>query len=263
MRLYLELIKLSFQRTLAYRSATIAGLLTNVFFGLLRAAVMVALYGARTDVAGISLAGAITFTGVSQATLAFLNLFGSWEVMQSVYSGAIGADLLKPFNYFLFWMARDFGRAISNFALRSVVLMLAYAVMFRITYPTSILQWLAVFVSLLLCWAVSFAWRFLVNLSAFWTPDARGVGRFVFSIALFLCGFLMPLRFFPDWFVTLCNLTPFPSMVNTPIEVYLGVLSGQALAQALLIQVMWFVILTSACWLVMRAGVRRLVIQGG
>ena len=103
----------------------------------------------------------------------------------------------------------------------------------------------------------------LVNLSAFWTPDARGVGRFVFSIALFLSGFLMPLRFFPDWFVSLCNLTPFPSMVNTPIEVYLGVLSGPALAQALLTQVMWFAILTAACWLVMRAGVRRLVIQGG
>lgn len=263
MRLYLELIKLSFQRTLAYRSATIAGLITNLFFGLLRASVMVALYGARTDVAGISLTGAITFTGVSQAIIAFLSLFGWWEVMQTVYSGSIGADLLKPFNYFMFWLARDFGRALSNFALRGMPLMLAYAVMFRITFPATAGHWLAVFASLLLCWLVSFAWRFLVNLSAFWTSDARGVGRFAYGVALFLCGFLMPLRFFPDWFVALCNLTPFPSMVNTPIEVYLGVLSGAALAQALLTQVVWFVVLTAACWLVMRAGVRRLVIQGG
>jgi ABC-2 type transport system permease protein len=263
MRLYLELIKLSFQRTLAYRSATIAGLLTNLFFGLLRAAVMVALYGARTDVAGISLAGAITFTGISQAVIAFLSLFGWWEVMRTVYSGAIGSDLLKPFNYFLMWMARDFGRALSNFMLRSTVLMLAYAVMFRIAFPTTLDQWLAVFAALVLSWAVSFAWGFLVNLSAFWTPDARGVGRLTFALSMFLSGFYMPLRFFPDWFIALCNVTPFPSMVNTPIEVYLGVLSGPALAQALLTQVLWFAILAAACWLTMRAGVRRLVIQGG
>jgi ABC-2 type transport system permease protein len=73
----------------------------------------------------------------------------------------------------------------------------------------------------------------------------------------------MPLRFFPEWFVRLCNLTPFPSMVNTVIEVYLGVLTGPELARALLGQVLWIAILLALCALVLRAGVRQLVIQGG
>ena len=263
MRLFVELFKLSFQRTLTYRAATLAGLLTNLFFGLLRAAVMVALYGARGDVAGISLSAAITFTGISQAIIAFLNLFGSYEVMTLVNTGDIGSDLLKPYSFFGFWMARDFGRAISNLLLRGFTLVLAYALIFRITFPNSLGQWLALALALLLSWAVSFAWRFLVNLAAFWSPEARGIGRFAFSVALFLSGFFMPLRFMPDWFVTLCNLTPFPAMVNTVIEVYLGVLTGPALILALLAQAMWIVILVVVCHLVMRAGVRRLVIQGG
>jgi ABC-2 type transport system permease protein len=263
MRLYVELFKRSFQLTLTYRAATVAGLLTNLFFGLLRAAVMVALYAARPEVAGISLAAAITFTGVTQAAIAFLNLFGSYEVIALVRSGDIGSDLLKPFNYFTFWMARDLGRAVSNLLMRSLPIWVAYAFLFPITMPTSAGQWLALLVALLLAWAVAFAWRFLVNLTGFWTTDARGVSRFAFGLSLFMCGFMMPLRFFPDWFVALCNLTPFPAMLNTVNEVYMGVLSGPALLQALLMQVMWFAVLALAVQLVMRAGVRRLIIQGG
>ncbi len=263
MRLYLELFKRSFQRMLAYRAATFAGLLTNLFFGLLRAAVMTALYSARPEVAGISLQSAITFTGISQAIISFLSLFGSYEVMTSVYGGDISADLLKPYRYFSSWMARDLGRAAVNILLRGLPLTLAYALLFRITFPAGPAQWLALIVALMLAWAVCFSWRFLVNLAAFWTPEARGIGRFAFSLALFLSGFLMPLRFFPAWFTALCNLTPFPAMVNTVIEIYLGVVSGPALAQALLVQVVWLVILIAAAHLVMRAGVRRLVIQGG
>src|SRR4051794_23489408 len=122
MRLFIELFILSFQRTLTYRAATLAGLLTNLFFGLLRAAVMVSLYGARGDVAGISLPGAIPFTGISQAIIAFVNLFGSYEVMNLVNTGDIGSDLLKPYSFFGFWMARDFGRAICNLLLRGLPL---------------------------------------------------------------------------------------------------------------------------------------------
>ncbi len=268
MRLYLELIRLSFQRTLTYRAATLAGLVTNLFFGLLRAAVMVALYNARPagsspDVAGISLQGAITFTGISQAVIAFLSLFSWFEVMNEIRSGDIGAELLRPFSFFGFWMARDAGRALSSLLLRGFTMVAAYALLFRITYPTGAVQWAALGIALALAWAVGFAWRFLVNLSAFWSTEARGIARFAFALALFLSGFVMPLRFFPAWFVALCNLTPFPAMVNTVIEVYLGVLQGPALAQALLVQAMWFVILAGLAHLAMRAGMRRLVIQGG
>jgi len=144
--------------------------------------------------------------------------------MLSISTGEVAADLLKPYSYFGSWMARDFGRAMTNFLLRGLTMMLAYTLHLSHHLPTSAGQWLALAAALLLGWAVSFSWRFLVNLAAFWSPEARGIGRFAFSLTLFLSGFLMPLRFFPDWFVALCNLTPFPSMVNTIIEVYLGVL---------------------------------------
>jgi len=263
MRLFWELGKLSFQRQLTYRAATLAGLATNFFFGMLRAAVIAALYDARQEVAGLSLMAAITFTGLTQATIAFLSLFSWYEVANSVYTGSISSDLLKPMGYFTFWLAQDLGRAIAAFLMRGLTIMFAYALMFDVALPNSEMQWLVVGVALVLGWLVSFSWRFLVNLAAFWTPNAVGIGRFAFGLSWFLSGFMMPLRFFPDWFVDLCNLTPFPSMVNTVVEVYLGMLTGPELIRALLGQVLWIVILVGTGQLVLRAGVRQLVIQGG
>jgi len=263
MRLFWELSKLSFQRQLTYRAAAMAGLASNLFFGMLRAAVLVALYGARQEVAGISLAGAVTYTGLSQAVIGLLSMFSWYEVMNSVYTGDIASDLLKPLNYFTFWLAQDLGRAGAALLMRGFTIMAAYAVVFGITTPGSGVQWLAVGIAVALSWLVSFSWRFLVNLAAFWTPNALGVGRFFFILSWFLSGFLMPLRYFPQWFVRLCYLTPFPYTVNTVVEVYLGVLSGPELVQALLGQLLWVAMLVVAGQFVLRAGVRRLVILGG
>ncbi len=263
MRLFWELSKLSFQRQLTYRAATLAGLLTNVFFGFLRAAVLAALYDTRPEVSGISMQGAITYTGLTQAIIAYISIFGWYDLMRSVYSGEVAADLLKPMGYFTFWLAQDVGRATANLLLRGLTIMLIYALIFEITLPVGVGQYLALGLASGLGLLVSFAWRFLVNLAAFWTPNAVGVGRFAFGLTWVMSGFYMPLRFFPDWFVTLSHFTPFPAMVNTIVEVYLGVLTGPALLVALLSQVMWLIILVAAGQLVFRAGVRRLVIQGG
>lgn len=263
LRLLWEMVRRSFQRQLTYRAATLAGLATNFFFGLLRVAVMVALYGARTEVAGLDLNDAITYTGLAQAVIAYLSIFGWYDLMRSVSSGEVAADLLKPLSYFRYWLALDLGRATVAFLMRGLTIMLFYALVFNITIPQGFIQWGALLLTLLLSWVLSFAWRFLVNLAAFWTPNAVGVGRFAFGIGWVLSGFFMPLRFFPVWFQTFCHFTPFPSMVNTVMEIYLGLLTGPALAWALAVQLVWTIVLIAICQFTLRAGVRKLVIQGG
>ena len=52
-------------------------------------------------------------------------------------------------------------------------------------------------------------------------------------------------------------------MINTPIEIYLGELSAAQIIQALVIQVTWITVLAILGQIILMAGVRRLVIQGG
>lgn len=262
-RLFLELARRSFQLHLTYRAAALAGLITNLFFGLVRAAILLGLYGQRQEVAGMTVQEVVTYTGLTQAVIAYLSLFGWYELMETVYTGEVAGDLLKPMNLFTFWLGRDLGRAAAALLLRGVTVMFCYALVYEIIVPYTAGRWLALAAAVILSWLVSFSWNFLINLAAFWIPNARGIGRFGFIVAWFLSGFLMPLRFFPEWVVRVANLTPFPHMVNTVVDVYLGDLAGRALLQALLFQALWAVALIVLGQLVLRAAVRRLVILGG
>ena len=262
-RLFWELAKCSIKRQLTYRSATLAGLVTNFFFGIIRAAILIALYDTRQNIAGISLKSAVTYAALTQGIIAYLSFFGWTKIMDTIYTGDISSDLLKPINYFSFWLAKDFGRAVVNFVMRGITLMFGYALIFDLINPRRGWQWVALIMSIFLSWMLNFSWRFLVNLSAFWIQNARGVARFFFISMWFFSGFLMPLRYYPEWVIRLSHFTPFPSMINTVVEIYLNILQGPELIQALLVQLAWALALIGLGQLVLKAGVRRLVILGG
>jgi ABC-2 type transport system permease protein len=262
-QLFWQITKRSYQRYLTYRAATLAGLLTNLFFGILRASILVALYGAQSEVDGITTNAAVTYAAMSQALIGYLSMFRWNDLMETVYTGEVAVDLLKPINYLGFWMAKDLGRATMQLVFRGITLMAGYALLFDLVWPKGYLHWLAVFVTLILSWLISFLWRFLINLAAFWTPNARGIIGLFSTFSLFFSGFLMPLRFFPEWVIKISYLTPFPHMLNTVVEVYLGILQRTDLVYALTFQFLWIFILFLAVHFTFRAGIRRLVILGG
>ena len=135
MRVFWEMTKRSFQRYLTYRAAALAGLATNFFFGLLRMAILLALYGERPQVAGLTVADVITYSALSQALIGYLSVFGWYDLMNSVYTGEIGSDLLKPLGLMRFWLAQDVGRALVNFLLRGVLIMVAFELVVDLVYP--------------------------------------------------------------------------------------------------------------------------------
>ena len=263
LRLFLRVVKLAILQQTTYRTALIAGLATNVVWGVLRASVVVALYAGHPIVNGLTLQASLTYVAVGQAMIAFLFLFGSYDLMATVYSGSIAADLVRPVGLFSYWLGRDIGRSLVNLLFRGLILILVFMLFYTIAFPLNPLDWLWTALSLCLAWLTSFAWRFLINIASFWTPDARGLGRAAFTASEMLSGFLIPLRLYPDWFANICRLTPFPTMFNTSLEIYLGLVKGPDLWLALLVQAAWALVLSGLCFLALRAGLRRLVIQGG
>jgi ABC-2 type transport system permease protein len=264
--LYIALFQKSFQRMMTYRAATIAGIATNFFFGLLRAYLFIAVFEAsgHAEIGGYSLRDAITYTALTQALgmpIAILNWW--WEVMRTIRSGEIVSDLTKPFHYFSFWLARDLGRAAFQLLFRGLPIFLFFPFFFELTLPSSPVHGALFLLSVLLAVLISFCWRFLVNLSAFWFLDAVGIGRFAWLIMSFFSGFLVPVAFFPEWLKLAVTLTPLPAMVNTPIEIYVGIVQGTALWAALGSQVAWAIGMALLCEWVYRRGVQRLIIQGG
>ncbi len=249
-------------RHLTYRAATIAGLTTNVFFGLLRASVLLALLNGQSA-NGWNASDVVTYVVLTQAIMMFVSIFGWTDLMNAVYRGEIATDLLRPMSLFGFWFAQDVGRAMAALILRGVTILVISHLIFQIKIPSSFPQFLALLISMVLALTISFAFRFIVNLAAFWSPDARGFARFAFTFSWFASGFLMPLRFFPDWVSQLLYLTPFPHIMNTIIEIYVGSYSGAKLLEALAVQALWAVLLIVLAQIVLSRASKRLVILGG
>src|SRR6202158_3969960 len=107
--LYLAVARMAFRRQLAYRTANLAGLVTNAFFGYLRTALFLALYAgaASTSIGGYDVQAAATYTWVTQALIMVLNLWGWWDVETTIRSGDVVTDLARPFSYLGYWLARD------------------------------------------------------------------------------------------------------------------------------------------------------------
>ena len=263
MTAFFATIRTSFRRQLTYRAANLSGLATNLMFAFFRAAVLIALFNEKSAVNGLSIQGAITFSGITQALIGFLSFFSWFEVMHSINEGQIGADLLKPMNYFTYWLGVDLGRAMGSFIIRSLPLFLIFMLFYHVTLPNTALQWAVFFISIILSELISFGWRFLVNLAAFWSPNALGIGRFAFGLSWIFSGFYMPLNLFPDWLANFARLTPFGASVYLPIEIFINNLNGSALLEAILIQLFWVLFFIIIDQLVLSRGIRKLVIQGG
>ncbi len=263
MQKYFAIIKAGFDQQLTYRMAMIAGLVTNIFFGILRISVMVALYGDKTMVNGMSLDKALSFICLSQGLISFMELFGSYELMRSVYDGSITNELIHPYSLFNFYLFKEIGKSMVNLLGRSILLFVLLSLLFAIFIPSQLITWLFFVISILIGWFISYCWRFLVNLAAFWSPDARGWGRLLFGLSQLCCGFFIPLRLLPDWFSKIVNYTPFPAMLNIPMEIFLQITPNQEIPMQILSQVLWAGVLFLLVQIVYSLGYKRLIILGG
>src|SRR5215212_11465651 len=175
MRLYYEIALRSFRRATTYRSAYIAGILTNAFFGALRSFVYIAIYGAGASVAGFSVGDAISYSWVTQA---LISIGAGWiisrELMESIKTGDVVTDLSRPWNFYGYWLSRTLGERIFNLLVRGSLTYLIGVLYFRAHIPTAA-EALGFAAAISLALLVSFGLSFLVNLTAFWLIDNGGV----------------------------------------------------------------------------------------
>ena len=252
-----------YQRYAAYPAATWAGVFTNTVFGFLRGSVLLALYTHRGEVGGYDASAAHTYNWLIQALIAAVAIWGWRELAERIRSGDIVIDLARPIDPQLAGLAADLGRAAYQILFRGLPPLIVGAVVFDLTAPAGPLEAAAFLVSVALAVCVSYGFRFLVNLTAFWLVDARGVIALSGVAATLFSGFVVPVGFFPSWLVAVARATPFPAMAQTPIDVFVGRISGAGVLTALAAQAGWLAALLGAGRMAFAAGARRLAVQGG
>ena len=264
MRALFALAIVGFKRWSAYRAAAVAGAVTNSVFGLLRAAITVAAVGAAGGtIAGYSALDVATYTWLTQALIAPINVWVWGELAERVRTGDIAVDLARPVDLQLAWLAADLGRAAFVLLPRGLPPLAVGALTTGLALPSSGWSYLLGAVSVVLAVGISFAIRFAVNLSAFWLMDVRGVLTLHMVLSNILSGFIIPVAWFPSWLGAVAAATPFPSMLQTPVDILSGRVTGLAALQVVALQCFWLVVMLAIGRVVLTRATRRLVVQGG
>ncbi len=260
---YIQVARTAFRRQLIYRWANLAGLLTNIFFASIFSYVIIALFHIRHSAAGYNVLDTLRYTWLVQSMIMIVLPFGWYDLMLTIRSGEVIADLSKPCDFCWYWFSRELGRDCYYLIYRSLPTYFAGVLLFGLGAPGGLNQWLMCAVSLLLGILLGIAYRYLYNVLAFWVIEARAVAVLAGTIALFFTGSYVPLPFFPAWLRTIADWLPFTGLMNVPTEILLGKLTHTALLLSLGRQVGWVIVLTIFVRRITAIAARRVVVQGG
>lgn len=263
-RAYVALALAGFRRHATYRQATVAAIVTNSIFGFLRCAILFAVIdGGARAVAGYDAARLATFVWVGQGLIGTVLIWAPTDLADRIRSGDVVTDLLRPVDPVWQQLAGDLGRAAHASFTRLVGPIAVGALFFHLRAPTRPATYALFAAAVVLATVVSFGCRFLVNAAAYWLLDARGPNVAWTLLSGFLGGLYFPLWFFPEVARALIVATPFPSIIQLPLDVLLerGGVGDQL--RMLAVQAGWVSVVLAVCRWVQRQGERKLVVQGG
>ena len=253
-----------YRRWSTYRQAAVAGVVVNTIFGVIKLSILLAVAdSAGGTVAGYDRVGLSTYAWMSQGLIAVVVMFQWTELADRVRTGDIAVDLARPVDLQLSWLAADLGRAAWSVLARAIVPILFGAVIYGFAVPDDAVAAVLLPVSVALAVVVSFAGRFMVNLVSFWVTEIRGPVMFYVLVSGLLAGHIIPIQLFPHWLQIVAYATPFPAIIQWPIDLVTGQATGWGVVARVAAQLGWALVLLLAGRLVLRRATDKLVVQGG
>ena len=267
MKKYLTFFIIRFQAVLQYRTAAWAGVATQFAWGAMRILMFRAFYEADPAAFPMEFSQLSSYIWLQQA---FLALFAVWsfdgDTIESITSGSVANDLLRPMDIYSMWFTKDLASRSSKALLRCVPVIVITSLLpypYGMSLPVSIEAFVLFLITLVLAAAVMVSLCMYVYILTMKLMSATGVRMLFMNFAEFLCGSVVPLPFLPDWLKTFLELLPFAGAGNLPFRIYNGNISGSETWVYIALQVFWLVFMqvTGRIWL--KSRMKKIVLQGG
>jgi ABC-2 type transport system permease protein len=191
-------------------------------------------------------------------TMAFPSL--ATRVEEEVKSGDVGYRLTRPLHY----LGYHYASYLSEVYVRlGVNLLVGSGIGLALVGPVNLgFGWAGFLLMSLGAITVHFMMGMTLALCAFWVEETRGL-EFVYNKLLFTVGgMLMPLELFPETLQAICRWLPFQTIMYFPAKTAVRFEDVQ-LAEMLLTQAVWVVVLGLVVTRVYRLGVQKLNVNGG
>ncbi len=268
MKAYLNYFKLRIITNLQYRSAALAGIATQLFFGFVYIMLYLAIYESNSGVkAPMDWNSLVTYMWLQQAFFAITYPYlKDNELLKMIENGNLAYELVRPQNFYFKFYIKMLAERMSATLLRClpiIIIGLLLPYPYKLCLPPTIDNFLLFLGSLIVACLLVTALSLIVHIISMFTIDSRGIASAYSMIAEVFMGIVIPIPFFPLWMKKISNVLPFRFIGDFPYRVYSGsisILEGRTLIIGSFI---WMIITIIIGYFISKYALKKAVIQGG
>lgn len=267
MKFYLSYFKLRFITSLQYKTAALAGISTQLFFGIVYVMVYLAFYNSNSSNGPMKLTDLVTYLWLGQA---FYSLFYMYykdpEILDLIKNGNIAYELIRPKNVYFMWFCKILSQRLATVILRFLPVIIVGFLLpnpYGLSLPYSLSNFMLFLITLAISTLLMTAIITLYHVIFLNLLNEKGIVNIFSTVADILSGSTIPIPFFPIFLQKIAYILPFRYIIDLPFRIYsnnINILNG---INQMFIQIIWFIVILIIGYVVMKKNLKKAVVQGG
>lgn len=266
MKSYLSYFRLRFITNLQYRMEALAGICTQIFFGLVFIMVYLAFYES-SGMPPMDWQSLVNYLWLQQAFFALIYPFDrEGELLSMIKNGNLAYELVRPQNFYFKWYVKMISKKIVSVLLRFMPVILLAVILpypFHLSMPPSLNNFIIFILALILGLFLVTSLNLFIHILTMFTLDERGSLTIYSVISEIFMGSVVPIPFFPTWLQTIAEILPFRFIGDFPFRIYSGDIPLSEGYYLLLGSLIWTIIIVIIGYQISKISLRKAVIQGG
>ena len=260
---YLYVYKVQILKSLAYKFDVYGNIIMQTIIMIATAFFWKALFKNAESMGGVSVDTMLTYTVISSMISVVLITNVEWRITESVQTGAIAIDLMRPVNIFGVFFAENLGSVTALFFQNLLPIFIIGSLFIKPPTPRSASEFMLFLISLVLAFFINWYLSVIFGMFSFKVIEMSALIQVKKHLVRLLSGSMIPLWFFPNWLRSVLEILPFPYIYQLPLSIYVGHYTSESLVRGLLIQILWVMALFIIETRLEKQAIKHVMVQGG
>ena len=260
---YLYVYKVQILKSLAYKFDVYGNIIMQTIIMIATAFFWKALFKNAESMGGVSVDTMLTYTVISSMISVVLITNVEWRITESVQTGAIAIDLMRPVNIFGVFFAENLGSVTALFFQNLLPIFIIGSLFIKLPAPRSAFEFMLFLISLVLAFFINWYLSVIFGMFSFKVIEMSALIQVKKHLVRLLSGSMIPLWFFPNWLRSVLEILPFPYIYQLPLSIYVGHYTSESLVRGLIIQILWVMALFLIETRLEKQAIKHVMVQGG
>lgn len=260
---YLYVYKVQILKSLAYKFDVYGNIIMQTIIMIATAFFWKALFKNAESMGGVSVDTMLTYTVISSMISVVLITNVEWRITESVQTGAIAIDLMRPVNIFEVFFAENLGSVTALFFQNLLPIFIIGSLFIKLPVPRSASEFMLFLISLVLAFFINWYLSVIFGMFSFKVIEMSALIQVKKHLVRLLSGSMIPLWFFPNWLRGVLEILPFPYIYQLPLSIYVGQYTSESLVRGLIIQILWVMVLFLIETRLEKQAIKHVMVQGG